>query len=310
MKGQEVIYNIVQAEMPDMEQIRRACINQAENNSAAKQKNYFTPQRLIPAAACFLVLLVGAFVYVHYNNADIGIIPPQSNVETSDPGKSNNDTNNQAPSGGHVLSENIKGLPVENFSLQKLNLDAEMCRAWAWAQVPDFFAEEHEGGMKADSFVIVKVTDIQTETPTTEYIEKFGEVHAIERSEHRQTSTVSVLEHIWGEATPQNFQIVQWDHSYSSIGPTNMLRKGGVYLLPLQKYGGNGSERLMDEEYSVAGDLDVLFEIDDTGHVFSHSDFSGFNHYDGKPYTALADAIVNFAENPDFSLVGFHFLER
>jgi len=100
------------------------------------------------------------------------------------------------------------------------------------------------------------------------------------------------------------------DISDSSIGPTNMLRKGGVYLLPLQEYGGNGSERLMDEEYSVAGDLDVLFEIDDTGHVFSHSDFSGFNHYDGKPYTALADAIVNFAENPDFSLVGFHFLER
>ena len=69
---------------------------------------------------------------------------------------------------------------------------------------------------------------------------------------------------------------------------TNILREGGVYLLPIAR----GSD-----EYYVVGDLIVLFEIDDKGLIYSHSHFEDFKQYDDKPYTVVTDEIKQMTEN-------------
>ena len=56
--------------------------------------------------------------------------------------------------------------------------------------------------------------------------------------------------------------------------PNNLLRVGGVYVLPLKFNEYLGA-------YRVVGDLDVLFELDDAGKMVSHSRFEGLNQYDG-----------------------------
>jgi hypothetical protein len=56
--------------------------------------------------------------------------------------------------------------------------------------------------------------------------------------------------------------------------PNNLLRVGGVYVLPI-KFNANWGA------YEVVGDLDVLFELDDMGRMVSHSRWEGLNRYDG-----------------------------
>jgi len=299
VKGHEIISNIVRAEIPDMEQIRENCIRQAANASTVKQKSFSALQRLIPAAVCLFALLAGTLVYTHYNMG-AGIVPPLHGSETSGTDRTNDD----------IRPGEIKGLPVDNFSVQEMNMDVAMCRAWAWMCLPDFFSEEFESGKKPDTFVIVRVTDTQiVEAPST-IIEKFGEIFSAKSGSDRQVSTVSVLQQVWGATTPESFQIMQWDYSGTSIGPTNMLREGGVYILPLKDISGdyyddgNGYEGNYGENcYSISSDLDVLFEIDDAGRVYSHSNFQDFSWFDGKPYADLADAIVSVSQSSDLPLM-------
>jgi hypothetical protein len=85
--------------------------------------------------------------------------------------------------------------------------------------------------------------------------------------------------------------------------PNNLLRIGGVYLLPLRFNQDWGA-------YSVVGDLDVLFELNDEGQVVSHSRFPGFSKYDGKSFSELLDDVralypppeTEFTEQPINSL--------
>jgi hypothetical protein len=85
--------------------------------------------------------------------------------------------------------------------------------------------------------------------------------------------------------------------------PNNLLREGGVYLLPLK----------FDEfwgAYNVVGDLDVLFEVDDGGKIISHSRFPEFSKYDDKSFSELLDDVralypvpeTEFTEKPINSL--------
>ena len=66
--------------------------------------------------------------------------------------------------------------------------------------------------------------------------------------------------------------------------PNNLLRVGGVYVLPLRfnEYWG---------AYEVVGDLDVLFELDDTGKMVSHSRWEGLNQYDGMTLPDFIEAM-------------------
>lgn len=65
-------------------------------------------------------------------------------------------------------------------------------------------------------------------------------------------------------------------------GTNNYLKVEGVYLLLIFYY---------LDEYWVLGDLDVLFEIDDQGKIFSHSSYPEFTKYDGLDYINVFDVI-------------------
>jgi hypothetical protein len=64
----------------------------------------------------------------------------------------------------------------------------------------------------------------------------------------------------------------------------NLLRAGGVYLLPVRFNPHWGA-------YEVVGDLDVLFELDDNGKIVSHARYPELHKYDGEAFTALLDAV-------------------
>ncbi|MDR0916081.1 MAG: hypothetical protein LBN02_02700 [Oscillospiraceae bacterium] len=57
---------------------------------------------------------------------------------------------------------------------------------------------------------------------------------------------------------------------------TQLVREGGVYLLPLIKYDFDDTDT-----WRVLADLGLLFEVDDTGRVWSHSGWMPFAKYDG-----------------------------
>lgn len=77
------------------------------------------------------------------------------------------------------------------------------------------------------------------------------------------------------------------------LGTTNLLREGGVYLLPLEQF---------NAEWYVTGDMDVLFEVDDKGNVWSHSAFEAFNQYDGQAAGHLISELRTLSSNDDFLL--------
>jgi hypothetical protein len=64
MKGKEFIHQVASAEMPDMEQIRCACLNSGEVQ--AKRKHGALLKRLAPVAACFAIIAAVAIAYPHF----------------------------------------------------------------------------------------------------------------------------------------------------------------------------------------------------------------------------------------------------
>ncbi|MDF2843518.1 MAG: hypothetical protein K0R00_1944, partial [Herbinix sp.] len=112
-------------------------------------------------------------------------------------------------------------------------------------------------------------------------------------------STVKVLDTIWGEETPEVIGLQQSLYGgCTGEEETNLLREGGVYLLPLNKY--NGS-------YYLMSDLDVLFEIDDEGLIWSHSTYEDFNRFDGKGYQAVVDEIISITQDDLVMLAASRF---
>ena len=55
-----------------------------------------------------------------------------------------------------------------------------------------------------------------------------------------------------------------------------------------------------NDTWYVIGDLDVLFEIDDNGCVWTHSKYEDFNRFDGENAEILADAVTAFTSDENF----------
>jgi hypothetical protein len=74
------------------------------------------------------------------------------------------------------------------------------------------------------------------------------------------------------------------------------LREGGVYVVAFPS-----EEWLNDDtDYTyLYGDLDVLFEIDDNGRIYSNSDIQNFARFDGRCYTELVCAIRSVMGIPE-----------
>jgi hypothetical protein len=94
----------------------------------------------------------------------------------------------------------------------------------------------------------------------------------------RQAAQMEVLYSL-GDPMPAEIEIVQsLSGGCSNELQTNLVRKGGVYVLLL--------ERFRDDWYAP-GDLDGLLEVDDNGLIHSHSTYEGLNKYDSAPLDTL-----------------------
>ncbi|MDR0889131.1 MAG: hypothetical protein LBM28_00615 [Oscillospiraceae bacterium] len=279
MKGKDILNALIRSEMPDIAQFKEDCIQKAKETGAKKRAP--RRKRLILAAIGTAVAAVITIAVV--------LLP--------------------APRGGNEnflqFDESIRGLPIQKYVLQHTGGTELMERRYWWNSLQSFFSEDEDGQFAADSFVIAEVT--QTNVKRS-------------RDSYTQLSTLRVLVPVWGEEMPESFQILQRNAGlmnsrsftvYVSGGSSYMLRKGGVYLLPVRKYTQEEQEAwLTDEEYWVPGDRDVLFEIDDYGQVYAHTTLKTFSRFDGKPYTDLANTIIQIAQSPDLPLMLSPFGER
>ena len=215
-------------------------------------------KRLVPIAACLAVTLTAMVVFQHYKNNNI--VPPEII-----PSEISN------PSTGFEM----RGLPVENFSLANIENGGIAMDRMLFMNFGSLF----EWG--TDCFAVVKVSGTKT------------------IKEEQQISDVKVIQSIYGECDSEAIQITQ--HIYKNhfcLGTTNLLREGGVYLLPLEQFEG---------KWYITGDMDFLFEADDAGKVWSHSGFEDFNRFDGKSTEALIEELQNMISDSDFMLVNSPF---
>ena len=168
---------------------------------------------------------------------------------------------------GHKMktqSESIIGLPVENYSLSDYMGDtSSFMDRIVFSQLSDF--AEYSG---IDAFVYVKVLDTSLWKEEGIGLQK-------------QHATVKVLSTLDGNKTdiPNRLTIIQSLYG-GCVGneQTNLVRKGGVYVLPIWN---------TENGWEVVGDLDVLFEIDDKGKIWSHSSDREFAKFDGLDHSAV-----------------------
>ncbi|MCL1866017.1 MAG: hypothetical protein FWF82_01245 [Oscillospiraceae bacterium] len=137
-----------------------------------------------------------------------------------------------------------------------------------------------------------------------------------------QSATLRVLEHLYcsddvycGESYTitqerYNFCIEDGFSSMRVSDSSHWLKEGGVYVLPM--YGmecgdctagrreSNLAIGICDHKIIINDELFVLFEIDDKGEIFSHSQNGNFNYFDGKDYGILINEIRRLRENEEF----------
>jgi hypothetical protein len=192
----------------------------------------------------------------------------------------------------YIMPDEWRGLPTENFVLDEQTdggtaadrigfrtLEDFVRYTDAWVVVPQI----HETAQDGDN----------TQTAIAEYAQTIGDYIITRQWDDRTVSTgsrVLINQVLIGGCTMDE--------------PNNLLRVGGVYLLPLKFNPYVGA-------FNVVGDLDVLFELNDEGKIVSHSKWEGLSQYDGKSFSALIDDVealypppeAEFAEQPINSLV-------
>ena len=166
-------------------------------------------------------------------------------------------------------------------------------------------------GVSADRIGFHRLQDLlfQIRTPRAIVFARVNEQTQPQSSEGgwlTQTSTLQVLSTVWGgdsEPPPQFLTVAQGflDSGSGIMGccvGSIPLRKGGVYFLPL---GYN------DGGWFIIGSEDVLFEVDDRGKLYSHSQFPDFNRFDDEEASVVADAILLLIEDENFAAATSRF---
>jgi len=173
------------------------------------------------------------------------------------------------------------GLPVENFSLAELH---------------------NPNGAEADSILFFRVSDFFSyNTSHIAFVRVIGTEQATvqnrpRRTDEIQTSTLQILSTVWSKNAelPETISVMQYKYGGCCADePTNLLRKGGVYLLPLAYWENDGT-------WYINGTHAVLFEVDDTGRVWSHSPFEDFSSFDGKDASELVKVITKMTSDKNF----------
>lgn len=277
MKNKKIIssWNKVK---PD-EAAQERMLNTILTGSGRRRKRSQWKPVVTVAAAC-VVLLAGTYFYNNSNvNLGDNILTPDEKLDQENQNPSSV-TDTPSLENAAELTDEIKGLPVNNFRLSEMELLVAMDRI-AFFNFLDLFK------YGTDSFVIVKVAGTQQEGPSSS------------ETRDKQISAVKVLETLWGDTVPETINLTQYLYGgCTGEEATNLLRKDGVYLLPLSEYGGG---------YYIYGDLDGLFEIDDTGRIWSHSDYSDFNRFDGEDYHAVTVELQRIIQDETLMLAASEF---
>ncbi len=224
----------------------RAELGEKMEAAQAAPKSNFLVKRVLPIAASLLLVIGGTAGVLVYRQLNRGAAPT-------------------APQSGKIA-----GLPVKQALLSDMPGDASsMDMRIAIFGVRDFFEQELGG------FVIARVTGTKAIAAAQDDFAGAG----------RQEATLEVIEWLYQTDAQAPAKITLTQNLLGGCTleqQTNLLRKGGVYLLPLAQYEG---------QYSVMFDLEVLFEVDEQGKLFSHSSIEAFAAYDGKPYAALQEDV-------------------
>jgi hypothetical protein len=180
----------------------------------------------------------------------------------------------------YIDPDEWRGLPTENYTLEEQTADGVTVDRVVFKTLQDL-------ADYADAFILVP------------------NVH--ETSPDGDNAQVAIAE--YAESIGDRIQTRQWDDYTVSTGsrilirqtliggcmtdePNNLLRVGGVYLLPIRFNSYWGA-------YEVVGDLDALFELNDEGKIVSRSRFPELSRYDGKPFSALLDDVRALYPAPD-----------
>jgi hypothetical protein len=244
-------------------------------------------------AACFIFM----FGFLIRNDlSDSNIAPPNSDnisTATNQPARSNPPVQTEQQPVQTESSPNpaITGLAVNNFCLSDIEVDNPQALRIAYGDFISFF----QWGNSPWAFAYVQVHDSELITHTA-ICPISGGVYEYET----QTAALEIIDVIWsnGESIPETITLTQGIYKGNFLtlcdSVTNLLREGGVYMLPLH-YDNRGLG------WSVLGDLDVLFEVDDTGKIWSHSPSKFFNKFDGKDTSILTQAIIDLTSDENFN---------
>jgi len=289
MKGKDIITHAMRAEMPDMETLRQNCIQQATQIAASKRSLWV--RSFAPVAACTVLLVAILVALPHlqnptsingYNNGgyieseiiatdnryDEYVIAPtqQPSIERHVPQYSEN-----------LLPPEFIGLPVVNHCLPQEN---PMASRMGVGSLLDILgtpgrAVEYWANNPVQAVAFVRVIEAVQEDYTL-------------------ISTVEVLRTVWsrGRELPKRITLLQDSGAIMCCTPYGeMMREGGVFLLPLWYYEGTGDSWRMEGWFNWTY-RDVLFEVDDNGLVWSRSNKNGFNRFDGRHTSVLTNAIL------------------
>lgn len=234
-------------------------------------------KRAMPIAACLVVM---AGMFLGYN-----ALHPLNQF-----------TGDKSGNPGNITGDSTIGKPPLNI---EEGVNSEACYAdpddWYGLATENFVLQEKTGSnIEADRMVFQTLQDL------ADYSDAFiivPNVHEIaSEGDNMQTAIAE-----YAETIGDRIQTRQWDDYTISTGnrilirqtliggctmdePNNLLRVGGVYLLPVKFNSSLGA-------YEVVGDMDVLFELDADGKIVSHSQFAELNKYDGKAFSELLNAV-------------------
>lgn len=217
----------------------------------------------IPAAACFIIVVI-ALPFVFRNPASEH---PQDEYAVDD-------------SLLAATLDGIFGLPTSNHTWDEgggMAADRMITNELRYL-MRDFGGRDPD--IKA-AFAIVKVVSVEWFTETRRYDSSEGQI-----------AECGVLFDVLGDGIIQPLRIKQYLYGgCTSNEETNLLRVGGVYVLPLTNW--------RNEDYwTIYDDLDSLFEVDDKGLIQSHSKHEQLNKYDGQELAVLWNDIEYLYLNP------------
>ncbi|MDR2615212.1 MAG: hypothetical protein LBC28_01395 [Oscillospiraceae bacterium] len=264
-------------------------------SAKAKRRGFFA-RRIIPAAAC---LAIAAGLLLGCSAAEPNAPSPLTGGETDASAAENVIAGGADMTGGASDAGFTADIGKPTLKINTPEMETVACYAapddWRGLPAEDFVLEEQtEDGAAADRLGLRTLRDLADRADMFIVVPR---VHETAPDGDNMQSAIAEYAETIGDALVTH----QWDEGAVSTGdrvlirqmliggctmdePNNLLRAGGVYLLPISFHSYWGA-------FEIVGDLDVLFELDDEGKIVSHSRWPEYSGYDGKPFSELLNDV-------------------